>query len=75
MFGVQGVVMFIAVNIRAADIERARRITAEEEAAAVMTAAGEGDPAPQWGTGPPGKRGATIVTRTTTGVERRREDI
>jgi hypothetical protein len=65
--------MFIAVNIRAADIERARRITAEEEAAAVMTAAGEGDPAPQWGTGPP--RGATIVTRTTTGVERRREDI
>ena len=76
MFGVQGVVMFIAVNIRLSDIERARRITAEKEAAAAAPAAGEGGGAAEQSSAPAsGKRGATIVTRTTMGVERRREDI
>ena len=79
MFGVQGVVMFIAVNIRLSDIERARRITAEKEAAAAAPAAqaaGEGGAAAERSSAPAsGKRGATIVTRTTMGVERRREDI
>jgi len=75
LFGVQGMVMFIAVNIRLSDIERARRIAAEKEAASVeQTAAGEGDAVHAHGT-VLGKRGATIVTRTTTGVERRRENI
>ena len=82
LFGVQGVVMYIAVNIRLSDIERARRITAEKEAAATAQAAGEGGaaaPEPTRSsstrTAPSGRRGATIVTRTTMGVERRREDI
>ena len=77
LFGVQGVVMYIAVNIRLSDIERARRITAEKEAAAAAKAAGEGGAAAEPGisTASSGRRGATIVTRTTTGVERRREDI
>lgn len=75
LFGVQGMVMFIAVNIRLSDIERARRIAAEKEAASVeQTAAGEGDAVHAHST-VLGKRGATIVTRTTTGVERRRENI
>jgi hypothetical protein len=77
LFGVQGVVMFIAVNIRLSDIERARRIAAEKEAAsAEQTAGGEGDAVhAHTGSAVLGKRGATIVTRTTMGVERRREDI
>ena len=84
LFGVQGVVMYIAVNIRLSDIERARRITAEKEAAATAQAAGgypgEGgaaapEPTSSTRTAPSGRRGATIVTRTTMGVERRREDI
>ena len=83
LFGVQGVVMYIAVNIRLSDIERARRITAEKEAAAAAQAAGGGGAAaaaaaaaePSISTAPLGTRGATIVTRTTMGVERRREDI
>ena len=70
--------MFIAVNIRLSDIERARRITAEKEAAAAAPApqaAGEGGAAERSSAPASGKRGATIVTRTTMGVERRREDI
>ena len=77
LFGVQGVVMYIAVNIRLSDIERARRIAAEKEAAAAAQAAGGGGAGaePSNNTAPSGRRGATIVTRTTMGVERRREDI
>lgn len=78
LFGVQGVVMYIAVNIRLSDIERAKRIAAEKEAAAaVAQAAGEGGAVaePSISTASSGRRGATIVTRTTMGVERRREDI
>ena len=77
LFGVQGVVMYIAVNIRLSDIERARRTTAEKEAAAAAQAAGGGGAGaePSNNTAPSGTRGATIVTRTTMGVERRREDI
>ena len=84
LFGCQAVVMYIAVNIRLSDIERARRITAgEKEAAAIAQAAGEGGAAAaaaepttsSISKAPSDRRGATIVTRTTMGVERKREDI
>lgn len=66
LFGVQGMIMFAAINIRLGDIERARLADAKKaERDAELAVDGTVS----------GKRGATIVTRSTTGVERRREDM
>ena len=67
LFGVQGAIMLVAINIRLGDIERARQITRAKEAEKDTEVPVDGAIS--------GKRGATIVTRSTLGVERRREDM
>jgi len=59
--------MFVAINIRLGDIERARQLTAARKAEKDAELAVESAVS--------GKRGATIVTRNTLGVEKRREDM
>lgn len=73
--------MFLAVNIRLGDIDRARQIAeakeaeAEAEAETARQAKVEEDAVAAVQGAVLGKKGATIVTRTTMGVERRRKDL